>query len=75
MLPPSIRAFNFYWLDSPRAVSAQPSNAEYHLHPHYRTARPLDALLLKTEAGDDFVTEKYAGEIAAVLMTRACVYR
>jgi tetratricopeptide (TPR) repeat protein/peroxiredoxin len=67
LLPPSIRAFNFYSLDSPRAVSAQPSNAEYHLHPHYRTARPLDALLLKTEAGDDFVTEQYAREIAAVL--------
>ena len=28
--------------------------------------RPLDALLLKTQAGlDDFVTEKYADEIAA----------
>jgi tetratricopeptide (TPR) repeat protein/peroxiredoxin len=30
--------------------------------------RPLDALLLKTEAGrDDFVTEKYADQISAIL--------
>jgi len=30
--------------------------------------RPIDALLLKTQAGlDDFVTEKYADEIAAIL--------
>ena len=29
--------------------------------------RPLDALLLKTQAGsDDFVTEKYADQIAAI---------
>jgi tetratricopeptide (TPR) repeat protein/peroxiredoxin len=44
------------------------STGEFHLHPHYRMARPLDALLLKTQAGlDDFVTEKYADEIAAIL--------
>src|SRR5271155_4239128 len=44
------------------------STGEFHLHPHYRMARPLDALLLKTQAGlDDFVTEKYANEIAAIL--------
>src|SRR5258708_13964389 len=30
--------------------------------------RPLDALLLKTQAGlDDFVTEKYADQISAIL--------
>ena len=40
----------------------------YHLHPHYRTPRPLDALLVKTKAGlDDFITEKYADDIAAIL--------
>jgi tetratricopeptide (TPR) repeat protein len=43
------------------------SASEFHLHPHYRMPRPLDALLLKTQAGlDDFVTEKYADEIATV---------
>ena len=44
------------------------SSSEFHLHPHYRMPRPLDALLLKTQAGlDDFVTEKYADQIAAIL--------
>ncbi len=42
--------------------------AEFHLHPHYRAQRPLDATLLKTTAGlDDFVTEKYHDQIAAHL--------
>ena len=38
------------------------------MHPHYRAPMPLDATLLKTQAGlDDFVTEKYADQIAATL--------
>jgi tetratricopeptide (TPR) repeat protein/peroxiredoxin len=41
---------------------------EFHLHPHYRMPRPLEALFLKTQAGlDDFVAEKYADQIAAIL--------
>ena len=37
---------------------------EFHLHPHYRAQRPLDAILSLTQAGlDDFVTEKYAEEL------------
>ncbi len=40
----------------------------FHLHPHYRTERPLDAILLKVQAGlDGFIAEKYADEIAAIL--------
>ena len=55
---PSAYAFDF---------QASP-NPEFHLHPHYRAQRSLDALLLKTQAGlDDFVTEKYADQIAAIL--------
>src|SRR6266851_1496015 len=51
--------------DSP---GENPSGSEFHLHPHYRMPSPLDALLLKTQAGlDDFVTEKYADQIAAIL--------
>ena len=43
-------------------------DAEFHLHPHYRAQRPLEATLLKTKAGfDDFVTEKYQDQIAAGL--------
>src|ERR1700733_1337694 len=39
-----------------------------HLHPHYRAETPLDAILLKTKAGlDEFVTEQYHDQIAAIL--------
>jgi tetratricopeptide (TPR) repeat protein/peroxiredoxin len=42
-------------------------NGELHLHPHYRAQMPLDATLLKTQAGlDAFVTEKYQDGIAAI---------
>jgi Tfp pilus assembly protein PilF/peroxiredoxin len=44
------------------------ADSEFHLHPHYRSQVPLDATLLKTQAGlDDFVTEKYHDQIAASL--------
>jgi len=45
-----------------------PPGAGFHLHPHYRSDRPLDATLLKVQAGlDDFITEKYADQLAATL--------
>ena len=41
---------------------------EFHLHPHYRSPSALDATLLKAEAGhDEFITEKYADQIATIL--------
>ena len=44
------------------------SPTEFHLHPKYRTQRPLDAVLKKVQAGlDDFVTEKYHDGVAAIL--------
>jgi tetratricopeptide (TPR) repeat protein len=44
------------------------ASAGFHLQPHYRTERPLDATLLKVQAGlDEFVTERYADQIAAIL--------
>lgn len=50
-----------------RADTSAP-NAEFYFRPHYRIPNPLDALLLKTQSGlDEFVTEKYADQIAAVL--------
>jgi tetratricopeptide (TPR) repeat protein/peroxiredoxin len=40
----------------------------FHLQPHYRTERPLDATLLKVQSGlDEFITEKYADQIAEIL--------
>ena len=68
MVPASLRRFAFppiYDFDSPTAFS---SEGEFHLQPHYRAQRPIDATLLKTQAGlDDFVTEKYHDQIAAIL--------
>jgi tetratricopeptide (TPR) repeat protein/peroxiredoxin len=68
MVPGSLRGFAFpgiYPSDSPTAL---PSGGEFHLHPQYRAQRPLDATLLKTQAGlDDFITEKYHDQIAATL--------
>jgi tetratricopeptide (TPR) repeat protein/peroxiredoxin len=68
MVPASLRGFalpSISPFDSPPTIS---SDGEFHLRPHYRTQRPLDALLLKTQAGlDDFVTEKYHDQIAAIL--------
>ena len=50
-------------------VRSEPAaGAGFHLQPHYRTGRPLDATLLNVQAGlDDFVTEKYADQIGAIL--------
>ncbi|HET6176142.1 MAG TPA: tetratricopeptide repeat protein [Candidatus Sulfotelmatobacter sp.] len=46
----------------------EPAGAAYQLHPQYRSQRPVDATLLKVQAGlDEFITEKYADEIAAIL--------
>jgi tetratricopeptide (TPR) repeat protein len=47
---------------------SEPDSAGSHLHPHYRSERPIDATLLKVQAGfDDFITEKYADQIAGIL--------
>ena len=44
------------------------SPGEFHLHPHYRGQLPIEATLLKTQAGlDQFVTEKYQDRIAGIL--------
>jgi Flp pilus assembly protein TadD/peroxiredoxin len=51
-------------LDSRSAFSP---DGEFHLAPHYRAKLPLEAILLKTQAGlDQFVTETYADKIAAI---------
>ena len=47
---------------------SQSSSGEFQLHPHYRSPRPLDATLARTQAGSDaFITERYADQIAAIL--------
>src|SRR5271157_3513774 len=68
LIPAGLRGLGLPSLYGFDSADADFSSREFHLHPHYRMPRPLDALLLKTQAGlDDFVTEKYADEIAAIL--------
>jgi tetratricopeptide (TPR) repeat protein len=68
MVPAGLRGIAFPFInpfDSPTAI---PYDSEFHLRPHYRAERSLDATLLKTEAArDDFITEKYHDQIAAIL--------
>jgi Flp pilus assembly protein TadD/peroxiredoxin len=45
-----------------------PHCGEYYLHPQYQGTREVDSVLKHLQAGlDDFVTEKYHDQIAAVL--------
>ncbi len=68
LIPAWLRGLGWPTLYGFDSADADLSSREFHLHPHYRMPRPLDALLLKTQAGlDDFVTEKYAEQIAAIL--------
>jgi Flp pilus assembly protein TadD/peroxiredoxin len=61
--PYLLRDFSFSAGPPPAAPGAS-----YHLHPHYASQRPLDALLLKAGSGlDEFITEKYADQIVAIL--------
>jgi tetratricopeptide (TPR) repeat protein/thiol-disulfide isomerase/thioredoxin len=63
LLPASLRDLGFS-LDTHNPSA----DGEFHLHPHYRSQTPLDATLLKVQSGlDDFITEKYASQIAAIL--------
>lgn len=67
MLPAGLYGFGEQSLFSPESRNNNFSDCDFQLHPHYRVPRPLDSLLLKTQPGlDDFVTEKYADEIAAI---------
>src|ERR1700675_2780217 len=68
LIPARLRGFGRPTLYGFDAADADLTSREFHLHPHYRMPRPLDALLLKTQAGlDDFVSEKYADQITAIL--------
>jgi tetratricopeptide (TPR) repeat protein len=59
-------AFPFLRLGYQNPPSAE--SVEFHLHPRYRSPRPLDASLAKTQAGqDEFISEKYADQIGAIL--------
>ncbi|HXY52413.1 MAG TPA: FG-GAP-like repeat-containing protein [Terriglobales bacterium] len=67
MLSPSLGGLTFP--NPARSVPADVSaETEFQLHPHYRTPSPLDTTLLKVQAGlDDFISEKYADQVSAIL--------
>ena len=68
LVPASLRRLAFplsFPYESPRS---QPADSDFYLHPHYRATLPVEATLLKAKAGtDNFITEKYADQIAAIL--------
>ena len=66
LIPASLWAFAFP--ESIQSHDSTPADSGFHLHPHYRTQRPLDDTLLKVQPGlDDFIAEKYADQIAVIL--------
>ena len=68
LIPARLRGLAFPSIfDSPNKPTLK-GDVDFHLHPHYRAQMPLDATLLKTQAGlDKFVTEKYQDQIAKIL--------
>jgi tetratricopeptide (TPR) repeat protein len=68
LIPASLWGLAFPEFRSFESRDSLPSDAGFQFHPHYRTERPLDATLLKVQAGlDAFVTEKYAEQIGVIL--------
>jgi tetratricopeptide (TPR) repeat protein len=68
LIPAGLRNLAFPSIFDSTNTTTSKADVEFHLHPHYRAEMPLDATLLKTQAGlDDFVTEKYQDQIAAIL--------
>jgi tetratricopeptide (TPR) repeat protein/peroxiredoxin len=68
LFPAGLRGLAFPFPYLPEVHNALPIASEFHLRPHYRAKLPIEATLLKTQAGsDDFVTEKYQDQIAAIL--------
>src|SRR2546429_3434383 len=61
LLPASLRDLAFAF-DSRNALALE---SEFHLHPHYRAKLPLEATLLKTEAG--LRSEEHTSELQSRL--------
>src|ERR1700687_5547762 len=67
-IPAGLRGLAFPFACTSDSPNLRSSGGDFHLHPRYRAQLPLEATLLKTQAGlDDFVTEKYQDQIAAIL--------
>jgi tetratricopeptide (TPR) repeat protein/peroxiredoxin len=67
-IPAALRGLAFSLPLLSESSNAPLDGGEFHLHPHYRSPRPLDATLAETQAGlDAFTSEKYADQISAIL--------
>jgi tetratricopeptide (TPR) repeat protein/peroxiredoxin len=67
-IPSGLRGLAFPFTHTSDSPNLPASDNDFHLRPHYRAQLPLEATLLQTQAGlDDFVTEKYHDQIAAIL--------
>jgi tetratricopeptide (TPR) repeat protein len=72
-IPASLRGLAFPFADASNPLT---SGNDFHLHPHYRAQLPIEATLLKTQSGlDEFVTEKYHDQIAAILAEWSAGFR
>ena len=68
LLPAGLRAYTVPPAYDSGCRNPRSLDGQFHLLPHYRTPDPLAATLLQTEAGhDEFVSEKYHDQIAAIL--------
>ncbi len=68
LIPFGLHGLTFPFAYTPSYRDTPPANGDFHLHPRYRAQLPIEATLLKTQAGlDDFITEKYQDQIAAIL--------
>lgn len=67
LVPAGLHGLVFPFAYAPGSPDSSPGG-EFHLHPKYRAQLPLEATLRKTQAGlDEFVTEKYHDQVAAIL--------
>ena len=68
LLPTKLQGLGFPFVQPAASAGTFGVDSEFHLHPHYRAQRPLDAVLRKTHAGsDEFIGEKHADQISAIL--------
>ncbi len=68
LVPIRLWGLTFPRFDRLTSVDEPPGASGYHLHPRYRSERPLDSTLAKVQPGlDQFVTETYAEKIDSIL--------
>ncbi len=64
-LPSPVSSFSFFPVRSSQESAPE---GEFRVHPQYRVQRGIESVLKKVPAGfDEFITEKYQDQVAAVL--------